>query len=97
LKYYDNVGYEGSIGSVEEEISNVQMNRTSDKHVFQKIETINSINRFKHNTGHKSNLYSIKINNLDIMNETDENVNKIKTDIKNNIRKLCKYVTPVNT
>lgn len=97
LKYYDNVDYVGGITNYENDISTVYMEKdNSPKYNFQKIETITSINRFRNNIRHKSNLYSIEIRDSGLNNLNEESV-KIKQDIKNNIREIVKKVTPVNT
>jgi hypothetical protein len=62
LKYYDNKDYEGMFNSESNQISTYSMTQITEKHYpFQKIESIISINRFKNDVNHKSNLYSIDI------------------------------------
>lgn len=105
LKYYDNVQYKGSWVSNKTDpfdgtitTYNTNENKMNSKDKFQKIETITSVNRFRSSVKHKSNLFSIDISNTNIdINNNDSYVKKIKQDIKNNIREICKKITPVNT
>lgn len=68
------------------------------KYPFQKIETLDSINRFRSNIRHKSPLYSIKIQNSGVNFVEDEKTREnIKKDIKNNIREITRRICPVTT
>lgn len=101
LKYYDNINYKGIFNNEEEQISAFNMKKIPQKYSFQKIESIATINRFRNNIKHKSNIYSIEIRdtgvNSVINNDEIEDIKKIKMDIKNNIREICKKITPANT
>lgn len=68
---------------------------------FQKIEYIDSISQFKSSTFHKSNMFSIKIknlfNNLDSNPEISKNISKIKDDLTRSIRKIVSDLAPAHT
>lgn len=71
---------------------------------IEKVETIQSINRFSPTNSHKSNLYSIEISDLGIneLEKTNDEamkktISNIKKSINNGIRKLCKKIQPGNT
>lgn len=65
LKYYDNIGYSPEISSYGEPTS-VHMTKTTGKRTYQKVEIIQSINRFNTQNVHRSNFYSVKINQTGI-------------------------------
>jgi len=71
-----------------------------DYHSFQHVEVVKSLNRFTGVDGHKSNLYSINIQNAGIntLDSLDaENKTNIKKSINNIIRDITKVVMPLNT
>lgn len=97
LKYYDNQKYYGQYLNEENNISNYSMTQEKEKYDFQKIETMTSINRFRNNIRHKSNLFSLELRDTGLNSVQNENVDKIKQDIKNNIREMVKHTSPANT
>jgi hypothetical protein len=107
LKFIDNVDYSTSeVDDNSAEIINKQMYDSSKtrNYPFQKVESLDSINRFKSATAHKSNMYSLKIKNTGIESLNDDSnpklkalYNKIKMDMDNSIRDIAKKVCPVNT
>jgi len=104
LKYYDNVEYTSLCSLYDENniISNYVMDGKQKKYSYQKIETVESINRFKSNIKHKSNLYSVALRNTGLNTQyedskTNEKIEKLKNDIKNNIRDIAKKMCPVET
>lgn len=104
FKYYDNVDYEFGQRRHDDnnDIETIDVKRIQRKYSYQKLETIRSINRFKSNIRHKSNVYSISIRNTGLNTDyIDKGINdkvaKLKTDIKNNIREIAKQICPVNT
>jgi hypothetical protein len=71
---------------------------------MEKVEMFNSVNRFYQANQHKSNLYSIEIEDLglnSIEKTADEKikiaVKNIKKSITNNIKKICQNTQPGNT
>lgn len=102
LKFNDNIDYCGS--DLLPVSGDIVMTSTTKPYSFQKIETIDSINRFKGNVVHKSNMFSVKIKNtnLEALNSKTSPAIKalyeqIKLDINNNVREITKKVCPVNT
>lgn len=104
LKYYDNVDYKAFVPTrvQNSNVDDVVDVATEENHIsdypFQKIETLDSINRFRSNIRHKSPLYSLRISNSGIneFSEEDEK-ERIKKDIKNNIRTITRKLCPVTT
>jgi hypothetical protein len=81
-----------------------QPNTILDLNAIEKVEQFNSVNRFTRANNHKSNLYSIEIEDLglnSIEKTADEKVKaaikNIKKSITNNIKKICQNVQPGNT
>lgn len=77
---------------------------TLDLNAIEKVEMFNSVNRFTQANHHKSNLYSIEIEDLGlnaIEKTADEKikvaVKNIKKSITNNIKKICQKTQPGNT
>jgi hypothetical protein len=77
---------------------------TLDLKRIEKVEQVNSVNRFTQANHHKSNLYSIEIEDLGLNSlEKTENekvksaVKNIKKSIINNIKKICQNTQPGNT
>jgi hypothetical protein len=75
-----------------------------DLNKIEKVEMFNSVNRFTQANHHKSNLYSIEIEDLglnSIEKTADEKikiaVKNIKKSITNNIKKICQNTQPGNT
>lgn len=75
-----------------------------DLNKIEKVEMFNSVNRFTQANHHKSNLYSIEIEDLGlnaIEKTADEKikiaVKNIKKSITNNIKKICQNTQPGNT
>lgn len=71
---------------------------------YEHIECLKSVNRFGAKSTHKTNLYSIEINNLGL--NTAEQVNDpelvkivkhLKKSVINGVRKICEKVEPSNT
>jgi len=102
LKFFDNIDYTLFIerrtqGDVNQ-IQNASVAECKkDRYPFQKVETLDSINRFRSNIRHKSPLYSLKISNSGLNNIDEENRQKIKNDIKNNIRQITRRLCPATT
>ncbi len=66
---------------------------------YQNVEFFESMNRGLNAAVHKSNLYSVKIGNLQL-NSTgfdDDKLKIIKQDIKNTVRKICERLQPAHT
>ncbi len=88
-------------------ITNIPMSGTilsgyEDHRAFEMIETIKSINRFKPITGHKSNLYSINIQNAgintiddDLLSQSDKD--DLKKSVNNIIKDMITAIMPLNT
>lgn len=107
LKYYDNIGYTPGISS-DGEPTSVHMVKTIGKRTYQKVEVIQSINRFNTQNVHRSNFYSVRINQMGIDSTnfsggdmySEKNVRMremLKQDIRNKIRELTESICPVNT
>lgn len=66
---------------------------------YQNVEFFESMNRGLNSSIHKSNLYSVKIKNLqlDSTGMDDNNLKIIKQDIKNTVRKICERLQPAHT
>ena len=101
LKYYDNINYKLQNGSNSTHLSaQKQESKTSIFNTkIQNIEVISNINRYKNLNARKTNLYSLKIDidglNSDVLTAQDKNL--LKTNIKTNIRKIIKTLTPAQT
>lgn len=66
LKYYDRNSYDAVSKYNDVEIDRFNTGKTSTGYPYQKIEAFDFINRFNHQALHKSNLFSIQINGLDL-------------------------------
>lgn len=102
LKYYDDnsITVDKNDLKGENEILDIDAEvKHSDMLHHQKVEVINSINRFLSTNKHKANAYSIRLHNmnLDEVTENKDVQDKIKMDIENSIRNLVKYLTPAHT
>lgn len=64
---------------------------------YQNVEFFESMNRGLNNAVHKSNLYSVKISNLKWNGNTGKELEKIKQDIRNTVRKICDHLQPAHT
>jgi hypothetical protein len=71
---------------------------------YEHIECLKSVNRFGAKASHKTNLYSIEINNLGLNTaeqvdnpELKKIVSHLKKSVVNGVRKLCEKVEPGNT
>lgn len=89
-----------------DENANTYINQPNilDLNRIEKVEMFNSVNRFTQANRHKSNLYSIEIEDLGlnaIEKTADEKikvaVKNIKKSITNNIKKICQKTQPGNT
>ena len=96
LKYYDNINYSSTNNTI-----NSSKSDQSNKSTIPQIETFAYISRYANLNGHKSNLYSLKIssqildkNNLNIGNEILE---KIKNNIKVQVRAIVEKIQPAHT
>ena len=104
LKFYDNINYSIGLNHQEkttnfDDIQSIGVSENSNKvYPFQKIETLDYINRFKNTSKHKSPLYSLKINKtgLSYIKDSDARI-KIKKEITNNIREITKKLCPAQT
>lgn len=102
LKYYDDVSvslnndFKNTTTGLNDVHSKVSMPNVLN---HQKVEVINSVNRFLSSSKHKANAYSIKIHNLqlDRIQEYADIKDKIKHDIDNSIRTLLDNLTPAHT
>lgn len=97
LKYYDNINYSSTNNTINSSKSTTQSNKST----IPQIETFAYISRYANLNGHKSNLYSLKIssqildkNNLNIDNEILE---KIKNNIKVQVRAIVEKIQPAHT
>lgn len=97
LKYYDNAEYSAENATTTSEISVDKMKKAESAYPYQKIETIDSINRFKSGTSHKSNMYSVTIKNDVLGQNGNDVIDKLKQDIKHNIFEIVKKIGPANT
>lgn len=100
LKFIDNVNYDTyPVDSNDiDEIKDIRtQERKTEGYPFQKIEVLDSINRFRSNIRHKSPLFSVTINNTGLGEIDSDLRNKIKSDIKNNIRTMTKKLCPATT
>jgi hypothetical protein len=64
------------------------------------LNNVNSINRIRSQLNHKANLFSINIQNANIINNdslTEEEKTNIQTSIKNIIKNIYKQFVPANT
>lgn len=109
LKYYDNVNYNTGLqlstqvvttnyDAIQPVIVAESNNDNYKKYPFQKIETLDYINRFRNANKHKSPLYSLKINKTGISYISDLDAReRIRKEITNNIRQITKKICPVQT
>lgn len=98
LKYVDDVNYIGNKTSNKIIVDKIK----KTKYAFEKVETIDSINRFDDVSKHRSNMFSLKIHNLgldelDVSDKMSALKKQIKMDIDNNIEDLVKNVCPIHT
>lgn len=107
LKYYDNMRYVPGL-STDGNPVDVHMTADRRKRNYQKVEIIQSINRFNTQNVHRSNFYSVRISQTGIDSTkfaegdmySEKNVKMremLKQDIKNKIRELADSICPVNT
>lgn len=96
LKYYDNINYSLGINNTIELMKSNQSNNST----IPQIETFAYISRYANLNGHKSNLYSLRINsqildknNINIKNEILE---KIKNNIKVQVRAIVEKIQPAH-
>lgn len=104
LKYYDDVWYNKTSAQLSTD-DNIQIKQSDERFQFtkyQKIETIKSINRFVPNTQHRTNMFSIKIEDTAL--KSDSSNSKLKQlkemmmqDIKSNIKMVVDKVCPAHT
>ena len=111
LKFYDNIDYMFEMPTCVETDRNTlteiqTTENTKKRYPYQKLETLDGINKFRANIKHKSNLFSINIDNtgidsLSIDNLTETQNQKlraqIKSDIKNQVRTLARKFCPADT
>ena len=99
LKYFDRNGYDETSRYDDGEINRVQTQKSSKGYPYQKIETFEYMNRFGHQALHKSNLFSIQVNGLELSAAADNSrlTQQLKLNIKNTISRIVKDVCPVNT
>ena len=100
LKYLDNVNWAGTDVQDDGEMKYFDMLSGVQPEFgdYQKVEIIDSIDRFESNCKHKSNLFSISITDSSINSLPDPTVvGQLKQDIKNNIRRLVDMLAPANT
>lgn len=71
---------------------------------YERVEVLKSVNRYSSKSIHKTNLYSIELNNLGLNSafnslgsEKQVVINKIKKSVRNGIRALCEKIQPGNT
>lgn len=70
---------------------------------MEKVEMVNSVNRYTHSNKHKASLYSIEVEDIGLNSISKSNpalsstINNIKKSITNNIKKICQKVQPGNT
>lgn len=97
MKYYDNIDYHNRLSDAveEKEMDIVAHNGNSDLYPYQKIECMNSL-RFSKSSKHKSNLFSVRFNNSNLIDENNDEVVKVQKEIKNAIREIVKNVCPAN-
>lgn len=107
LKYYDDIWYNkaqeqnGNLSVV----NNTHIKQTNENFQFtkyQKIETIKSINRFVPNTLHKTNMFSISIEDTGLSSDSiNSKLKQLKEmmmqDIRNNIKMVVDKVCPAHT
>jgi hypothetical protein len=80
-------------------LSNSTLLTSSIINKYDNVEVINSINRIKNLTGHKSNLFSINITNANINSAplSADEITNIKNELSNIIENIVKNVIPANT
>ena len=71
LKFYDNISYSFALSSSTKknysELESIGASEAATKtYPYQKIETLDGINKFRANVKHKSNMFSINIKNTGI-------------------------------
>ena len=107
LKYYDDIWYNkaqeqnGNLSVV----NNTHIKQTNENFQFtkyQKIETIKSVNRFVPNTLHKTNMFSISIEDTGLSSDSiNSKLKQLKEmmmqDIRNNIKMVVDKVCPAHT
>lgn len=62
---------------------------------YQKIEVLDSINKFRNSGTHKTNLYSVKIHDLNLENAVEQFVNTIEPDVNKRIEETANYLTKI--
>lgn len=103
LKYYDDVKRleNSKVEHKKDGLSFVKCNETIDSNgeKYQKVEVLDSINRFVSKSNHKSNLYSIRISKLGLVNHESllGKLSEIKSDIEKNVRMIAEKLAPAHT
>lgn len=62
---------------------------------YQKVECINTF-RFSGDQSHKSNLFSVRLNNSTLTDTQNPRVAGMRKEIRNAIREIVKNVCPAN-
>jgi len=104
MKYRDNIGYpischqyQGISGDV---LQHNFSNEVSSKYSYQHVEVVASLNRFQtSNAGHKSSLYSIRLNDTGLNSSgiSETTKAKLRQNITNSIRVIAEKICPANT
>ena len=104
LKYHDCRQFKDKSKGSATDISgtttyNVETVDEDYSNTYQKVEILDSINRFVTKSNHKANLYSIKLYNLGLEQHErlEQNLDKIKADIKKNVRMIAEKLAPAHT
>lgn len=101
LVYRNNLSYTTNTGIYNTSSVTLSANTVIEDvaNTYQHIEVINSMNRYNNQIGHKSNLYSLNIQNagLNTSSMSEINKNKIKKSIVNSIRNITKNMMPAST
>lgn len=99
LKYYDNITYTGNPTTTTNISSISPTSQSAINYPYQKIEMLGYINKFRQNSSHKSNMFSVQVNGLSLSSNVENKpiVDKLKITIKNTIKQIVKDTCPVNT
>ena len=110
FKYYDENSYNVSSRNGDNEstrlstsintpVQNLNLIENRSKvNSYQNIEVMESINRFRNNCWHKSNLYRITIQNCGLDEaHLSSNLTMIKKDIENSVRVIAESLAPAHT
>ena len=101
LKFFDTKNYTSNASTNNKLIPISDQTSSKDKCICQRIESFDKQSMYRNNIRHRSNVFSIDIQNTGLTNDTDSKIAQLKKciqqDIMNNIRQLAQKICPAHT